>query len=281
LSPATSGVRVVYSDLDGTMVGPGGCFFRREDRSITLDPARVLADLLAADVALVLVSGRTEAQLHEACGIFGADGYVAELGALVGWNLPPNSHGHPRPRGRHVLRGAMPGEYDVIPPALVTALTEQYAGYLELHDPWAGLHEFDVMLRGHVDAPEADAWLAEQGAGWLRLYDNGRISPRETGLRVTDLHVYHLVPDGVDKGAAVAWDLARRGLAPEQAIAIGDSASDLAMATQVGRFHLVENGARTPAVRARAEALGNVVIEDGALGAGWASAIQAALGDKN
>jgi phosphoglycolate phosphatase len=266
------GVRIVYSDLDGTMVGPGGCFFRREDRSVTLDPAQTLAELLLADIALVLVSGRTEAQLHEASGIFGADGYVAELGALVGWD-----RGHPRPRGRHVLRGAMPAEYEVIPPPIVAELSARFSGYLERHDPWADLHEFDVMMRGHVDAAEADAWLAEQGFGWLRLYDNGRISPRETGLRVTDLHVYHLVPDGVDKGAAVAWDLARRGLTPDQAIAIGDSASDLAMAAHVGRFHLVENGARTPAVRAAAEAAGNVVIEDGSLGAGWASAVKAAI----
>ncbi len=268
-SPGSGAVRVVYSDLDGTMVGPRGCFFRQEDEGVTLDPARALADLLTADVALVLVSGRTEGQLHEACGIFGATGYVAELGALVGWD---------RGRGRHVLRGAMPAEFDTVPPEVVTALTSRYAGYLELHDPWAELHEMDVMLRGDVDAAEANAWLAEQGLGWLRLHDNGRITPRPTGLKITDLHVYHLVPDGVDKGAAVAYDLQRRGLRPEQAIAIGDSASDLAMAAEVGRFHLVENGARTPAVRTQALALDNVVIEDASLGAGWASAVRRALG---
>ena len=58
----------------------------------------------------MLVSGRSEAQLLEACGIFGADGYVAELGAMVGWD---------RGRGRHLLRGAMPEEFDAIPGELV------------------------------------------------------------------------------------------------------------------------------------------------------------------
>ena len=235
---------------------------------MSLEPAKALVELLSAEVALVLVSGRTEAQLLEACGIFGADGYVAELGALVGWD---------RGRQRHTLTGAMPEQYDTIPGALVDALITRYAGLLELHDPWAAGHQLDVMLRGAVDAAEANVWLEARGAGWLRLHDNGMIAPRKTSLRATDLHVYHLVPEGVDKGLAVEFDLARRGLGPEQAIAIGDSASDLAMAPRVGQFHLVANGARSAPVRERALALRNIRIEEGAIGAGWAAAVRSAL----
>jgi hypothetical protein len=260
---------VVYTDLDGTMVGPGGCFFRAEDRSVTLDPAQALADLLASEVALVLVSGRTQVQLVEACGIFGADGYVAELGAMVGWD---------RGRQRHMLRGAMPPELAAIPDTLVADFLADHAGRLEFHDPWHAGHELDVMLRGEVDPAEADAWFAARGAGWLRTHDNGLLPPRATPrLQVNELHVYHLVPDGIDKGQAVAYDIARRGLRPENALAIGDSASDLAMAAHVARFHLVANGARSRPVRERAEALPNAFIEDASLGAGWASAVRSSL----
>lgn len=264
-----SGIRVIYTDLDGTMVGPGGCFFRAEDRSVTLDPSRALADLLQSEIALVLVSGRTQVQLREACGIFGAEGYVAELGAVVGWD---------RGRSRQVLRGALPAQFDAIPDTLVAGFLARFADRLEFHDPWHVGHELDVMLRGEIDLAEADAWFAAQGAGWLRMHDNGLLPPRPVGVRVDELHVYHLVPDGIDKGKAVEYDIGRRGLAPEQALAIGDSASDLAMAAHVGRFHLVANGARSAPVRARAQALDNVVIEDEALGAGWASAVRSALG---
>ena len=264
-----SGVQAIYSDLDGTMVGPRGCFFRSEDEAVTLEPARALADLLAARIALVLISGRSEAQLLEASGIFGADGYVAELGAMVGWD---------RGRGRHLLRGAMPEQYDAIPDELVQGMLRRFARRLEFHDPWHLGHELDVMLRGQVDLAEVNGWFAEQGAPWARLHDNGLLPPRPTpGLDIDVLHVYHLVPDGIDKGRAVAYDLARRGLRPEQAIAIGDSASDLVMAPHVGRFHLVSNGARSAPVRALAEATPNVVIEDQALGLGWASAVRSAL----
>ncbi len=252
------------------MVGPRGCFFRHEDGSVDLEPSRALAELLTAQVSLVLVSGRSQPQLVEACGIFGADGYVAELGAVVGWD---------QGRGRQTLRGAMPEHLDAIPTELVDALLVAYAGRLEFHAPWHLGHEFDIMLRGQVDALEVNAWLAEHGAPWLRAHDNGLLPPRPTPrLSVDELHVYHLVPDGIDKGRAVAYDLERRGLRAEQAIAIGDSASDLAMASTVGRFHLVSNGARFAPVRALAEASDNVVIEQGPLGEGWASAVRSALG---
>ncbi len=264
-----SGVRVIYSDLDGTMVGPRGCFLRTEDEAISLEPARALADLLEAGVALVLVSGRSQPQLLEASGIFGADGYIAELGAMVAWD---------RGRGRHLLRGAMPQEYDAIPADLVDGMLHRFARRLEFHDPWHLGHELDVMLRGQADVAEVNAWLAGQGAPWVRLHDNGMLPARPTpGLDIDVLHVYHLVPDGIDKGRAVAYDLARRGLRPEHAVAIGDSASDLVMAPQVGRFHLVSNGARSAPVRALAEATPNVVIEEQALGLGWASAVRSAL----
>jgi hydroxymethylpyrimidine pyrophosphatase-like HAD family hydrolase len=267
------GVRVIYSDVDGTMVGPQGCFFRSEDRDVTLEPASALGDMLKAGIDLVLISGRSEAQLLEACAIFGADGYVAELGAVVGWHAAAGAG-----RKQHLLRGAMPEQFDAIPDELVEGMFGAFARKLEFHAPWHLGHRLDVMVRGQVDVAAVNAWFADQGAAWVRLHDNGLLPPRPTpGLDVDQLHVYHLVPDGIDKGRAVAFDLARRGLTAEQAIAIGDSASDLAMAPHVGRFHLVSNGARSASVRARAQAATNVVIEDTALGLGWASAVRSVL----
>ena len=55
--------------------------------------------------------------------------------------------------------------------------------------------------------------------------------------------VYHLMPRGITKGAAIAWDLERRGLTADDAVAIGDSVSDLDMAPAVGRLWITANGA--------------------------------------
>lgn len=273
--------KIVYTDLDGTMLGPYGNFFAAEDRTPTLAPARALLELHRAGVALVLVSGRTRAQLVEAGSVFGADGFVAELGALVGWD-----HG----MTVEVLPGTMPGEHagrlpmEVMASAgLPEALFERYRGRLQWHAPWHVGHEADAMVRGNVDVAEVDAWLADTGWGWLRLRDNG-VLPRSEwpGLDPGPTHVYHLLPDGISKGAAVGWDLARRGLSPADAVAVGDSASDLGMAPYVGRMWVVANGAAEPhmppLIDAARTAGQDVRVAAEPVGLGWAEAVLDALG---
>lgn len=272
------GIRVVYSDLDGTMVGPGGSFFRTEGGGLTLEPAAVLLRLHEAGIPLVLVSGRTRAQLVEASRIFGADGFIAELGAVIGWDAG---------RSSEVLAGEMPASYAGTPVevmdslAVVPMLLERYAGRLEYHSPWHVGHEVDVMLRGRVDVGEAQHWLAGRGLTWLRLRDNGVLPARRpTTLdpSATPAHVYHLMPAGISKGRAVARDLARRGLTAADALAIGDSASDLDMAAYVERLWLTANGARQPHMRELTAVLDNVRVTREAVGLGWAEAVGDALG---
>lgn len=271
------GVRVVYSDLDGTMVGPGGSFFRTEDAALTLEPARALVELHGAGIALVLVSGRTRPQLLEAGRVFGADGFIAELGAVIGWDGG---------RRCEVLPGEMPPAYEGTPVevmdslGVVTRLLDRYAGRLEYHSPWHLGHEVDVMLRGRVDVAEAESWLADEGLGWLRLRDNGVLpARRSTSLdpAAVPAHVYHLMPAGVSKGRAVAHDLVRRGLGPVDALAIGDSASDLDMAAYVGSLWLTANGARHEHMRELLGVPGNVRVAAGAVGLGWAQAVRSAV----
>ena len=270
-----SGVRVVYTDLDGTMVGPFGCFFRDDDGGLTLEPARALLELLDAGVALVLVSGRTRPQLLEAAALLGADGYVGEMGAVLGWD---------HARQSEVLRGAMPAELSGDPAAVMTeaglpdAMFARWPGRLEHHAPWHEGHVSDLMLRGNVDVDEVHSWLREQGWPWLRLHDNGVLPRREVPGTGEPVHVYHLMPDGIDKGLGVARDLARRGLIAADAAAIGDSRSDLQMAAHVRTFYLVANGAAAPATASAAADVANCRVTDGRLGLGWAEAVRACLG---
>ena len=278
MSTASSSVRIVYSDLDGTMVGPRGSFWLDAARQLTDEPSQALISLHQAGIELVLVSGRTRAQLVEAGRIFGADGFIAELGSVVVWS------GWLEHR---VLPGDMPVSYDGQKPFDVMAtlgvperLFARYPGRLEWHAPWHLGHEVDMMLRGSVDVIEVEAWLAEQGWGWLTLRDNGTLPiTRSTGLAPEGLpaNVYHLMPKGLSKGVAVAWDLKRRGLRAENAIAIGDSLSDLEMAPAVSKLWITANGLANPDVAAAIAARDNVEACDEAVGLGWAQAIRSIL----
>ncbi len=255
---------ILYTDLDGTMLGPRGCFFRSRDHTITLAPAEALAAWLQAGHDLVLVSGRTSAQLVEASLLFGAEGYIGELGSIVSW-------------GHCAARAELPGAGPPADEALVAKLLADFPGRLEFHEPWHLGHEVDVMLRGNVPGPQARAWLDVHDAKHLELRDNGVLPPgRPTGLdpALLPVHVYHLIPRGISKGTAVAWDLRRRGLSAADAIGIGDSRSDLEMAEELGSFFLVANGA----AHIGSELAANVTVTGESQGLGWAQAIRATLG---
>jgi hydroxymethylpyrimidine pyrophosphatase-like HAD family hydrolase len=273
-----SPARIVYTDLDGTMVGPRGSFWHTAGRELTADPAAALLALHRAGALLVLVSGRTFEQVIEAARIFAADGAIAELGATVAWDAG---------RGTHRLRGELPEEFgDRTPMAvmselgIVEELIAEHPGQLEWHAPWHTTHEADALLRGRVDPLAVDAWLAERGAGWLTLKDNGAI-PATSRMTLDDdplpPRVYHLMPRGISKGAAIAWDLERRGLSPADAVAIGDSVSDLDMAPAVGRLWITANGANVDGMTRLIDAVPNVSVTDGAMGEGWTQAVLASL----
>jgi hydroxymethylpyrimidine pyrophosphatase-like HAD family hydrolase len=270
--------RIVYTDLDGTMVGPRGSFWHTAHRELTADPAGTLLDLHRAGVPLVLVSGRTFEQVIEAARIFAADGAIAELGATIAWDAG---------RGLHRLRGELPEEFGDRAPMDVMAelrvverLIDEHPGRLEWHAPWHVTHTADALLRGRVDPLAVDAWLAERGAGWLTLKDNGTI-PVTSRMTLDDAalppRVYHLMPRGISKGAAIAWDLERRGIAPEDAVAIGDSISDLEMAPAVGRLFITANGAVGDDMTDLLAAVPNVTVTDAPMGEGWAQAVRASL----
>jgi hydroxymethylpyrimidine pyrophosphatase-like HAD family hydrolase len=274
--------RIVYTDLDGTMVGPRGSFWHTAGRELTDGPAAALLDLHRAGVALVLVSGRTFEQVVEAARIFAADGAIAELGATISWDGG---------RGVRHLTGEMPAEHAgrtpmevLLEDGVVQRLFEEHAGRLEWHAPWHTTHTTDALLRGHVDPLAVDAWLAQQGLGWLTLKDNGALPATVPAASGTVLdpadgppRIYHLMPRGISKGLAIAWDLERRGIAPADAVAIGDSVSDLEMAPAVGRLWITANGATVDGMAELLAAVPNAVVTDGAVGEGWAEAVRASL----
>jgi hydroxymethylpyrimidine pyrophosphatase-like HAD family hydrolase len=270
--------RIVYTDLDGTMVGPRGSFWHTAGRELTDGPASALLELHRAGIPLVLVSGRTHEQVVEAARIFAADGSIAELGATISWDAG---------RGTHRLAGELPDEHAGRTPMAVMAelgvverLIAEHPGRLEWHAPWHATHQSDALLRGRVDPLAVDAWLAQQGLGWLTLKDNGAIPATSRMSLAPDAlppRVYHLMPRGISKGAAIAWDLERRGLCAEDAVGIGDSASDLEMAPAVGRLWITANGAAVDGMAALLAAVPHAAATEGAMGEGWAQAVRASL----
>lgn len=266
-------VRVVYTDLDGTMMGPGGCFFRNLGGDYTLRPARALVETLRRGVDVVPVSGRSAHQLREDARLLGLRNYIAELGVELVYDL-----GEEVVLNTGVLEGKCGDLYrTIMDSGAVDFLLRTHKGRLEFHTPWSNYRDCTPIFRGLVDLAEVNGVLEERYPG-LELVDNGLIPRNYPGLEVPEVRAYHLVPKGVSKEKAVAEDMKRRGFDRWEAVAVGDSEADLAQSEVVGVFFLVRNGLLgNPHLEPRIAATPNVVVTEGFLNEGWAEALELAV----
>jgi phosphoglycolate phosphatase len=268
-------LRCVYCDLDGTLLGARASFLHDAEGRFSLLGARALEACARADVEVVLYSGRQRATLLRDARTLGLRSYVFEAGAGV--VLDGELHwltGSWQPDGDRNVREQIEASGA---PAL---LLERYAGRLEHFDPFVAGREVSYLMRGEVDAFEADALLQEHGHGELRLLDNGAIADRSDALPgIERPRAYHLIPRDVSKARGVAFHMRVRGYAREECVAVGDSREDLGTAEAVGTFWLVANGlAGDPSLR---DALGpGVRVCEEACGAGVYEAVITELAER-
>jgi len=269
LSERLSGIKVVYTDLDGTMLGRNGSFLHDPDGKATLQPAEALLAARAALVDVVPASGRALRGLQTDARLLGLATVIAEMGAQISYDF-----------GRDVVQNFGETPKPGMPAAImeevgaVKLLLERFAGLLEHHTPWSGWRECTHLFRGKVDPEEADSTLAGNGFGWLTLHDNGRLHGEYMGIPKGAARAYHLIPRGVSKGRAVAIDRERRGFAREDAVAIGDAFADLELAAEVGVFVMVCDAlADDPPLAERARAMDNVLVTDRPQNLGWADTL--------
>ena len=266
----------VYVDLDGTLLGPGGSLFLGGDGKPSLLGARAVEACARADVELCVVTGRKRASMAELARLLGQTTAIFEAGAgvLVDGEV-------------HWLTGEwQPGDASIHAqieasgaPAL---LLEHFAGRLEVHEPWASGRETSHLLRGLVDAAEADALLEQAGFGTLRLLDNGGVHRRSPALAALEqVRAYHLVPRTVSKAAGVAFHQQVRGHARKDTIACGDSREDLQMAPTVGTFWLMANAVEhDPTLRGAVDASdGRVRVSEAGYGGGVYEAVVTTLAE--
>ncbi|MGI8462087.1 MAG: HAD family phosphatase [Solirubrobacterales bacterium] len=264
-------LRCVYTDLDGTLLGFGGSLFRDAEGGFSRAQSMALEALHRAEVEVVVMSGRREAQVLEDSRLMGQTSYIYEAGCAVVID-----------RERTYLTGEMVSDergtvYEkIVADGIPELLFERFPGALEYHSPWHVGRELSHLFRGKVDVVEANALLAEHGHEHLRFLDNGVIGRRMPGIEIT--HAYHLVPGASSKPGAVEFHMRARGYACEECIAIGDSAEDLSVAEVVGHFFVPANGPeRDQGVREAITRHDNVTVTEGTMGDGFYEAVVGTL----
>ncbi len=256
---------VLFCDVDGTLVGRGGSLLADLEGAPELAAAEALVAAQRAGLEIVLVSGRTRAQLFEAKRLLGLRDAIGELGTVLLRDDRTELQWGQAPRDL----GATPAEALERSGALRTVL-DKFAGRIEPHAPWHQGRQGTALLRGQVDPAEVGARLESDGFGWVQLKDNGRLRGAYPHLGDGETHAYHLLPAGVSKAATAAAYLAARELGAGNAAAVGDGPADLEIADAVGAMFLVANGAWA----ARRDVGREVIVTESSAGRGFAEVVR-------
>lgn len=269
---------MVYSDVDGTLLGPRGCLFLSADYEQTLVPAKAVLACLRHNLDVVLISGRRREQLHGDARILGFQSWIAELGCQLVYRA-----------GEVVVLNV--GDFELTAPTVwqtirdsgaPQVLLESFPRRLEYHTPWSEGRECSHVFRGFVSVDGVNSLLAEKGFHSLRFVDNGRIHRTSTGLSLDlpELRAYHLLPREAGKARAVRKDRGIRRIPKETTIAIGDAETDLELADEVDMLFLVRNalGGATE-LEDKIKRYPNVYVTEHAMGLGWAEVIALVTGE--
>lgn len=268
-------LRVVYVDLDGTLLGRMGSLLHDHEGNFSLMAVKALQACDRAGVEVVIKSGRRKAQVLSAARLMGQRSYICEVGALLVdgdeevWLSGPYMPSLRRTIFEQIEEQGAPG-----------LLLSHYRGRLEHHSPWHLNRDVSHLFRGEVDVDEANSVLSEAGHSELKLIDNGATGRRSSSLKVDQVRIYHLLPKDASKKRAVEAHQRRRAFSPEQCIAVGDSPEDLAVADMVGRFFLVANAVEgEPEIMQLAASKPNVQVTDGKMGEGFYEAVVRTLAE--
>lgn len=233
---------VIYTDLDGTLLGEDGSLLRTYSGELTSLAAESIVALLLSGGRLVFVSGRNELQLFEAARLLSFHDFIAEIGSVIYFD-----------RGREIEnlnKELIPEEakkFDTLIDFfkfhnIPEKITEAFPGLIEPHEPWTANRKHSFLFRGYAasgeieDIPqEVKLFLKKEGFGWLNLIDNGTVRRTGSLKKVGAIpRAYHLAPEGISKASAAKIHSQR--FKGAKIYAMGDSAADLQMVEFADRF---------------------------------------------
>ncbi len=158
-------VKVIYTDVDGTLLGPDGSLFATTKGRPSLYPAKALIELKEHDVDVVMISGRSKRQLFGDARILGLRNYIAELGCQIVHDLGEKVYLNAP--NINVELGSLFQRIEESEAPLI--LMDNYRGYLEYHTPWSKGRACTHVFRGSINTEEANTFLLKNGFDWLHI----------------------------------------------------------------------------------------------------------------
>jgi len=233
----TDKIKVVYTDLDSTLLNDKGCIIQDAQEEYFFDALKQIQKCLQRGIDIVMVSGRGGFQLKYNAQLLNLKNYIAELGSELIYDL-----------GKEVYTTFNKEEYSYHFPLLgedfkkvVEVLKREFPSKIECKPEWNKNRSTNIVMVGEVDTGKANLILEKNGFSGAILANNGPTSLFSTGLEIKKHYILNLMPKGVDKSTGVKLDKKIRDFKKEECIALGDSVEDLKMADEVELFFLMNN----------------------------------------
>jgi Cof subfamily protein (haloacid dehalogenase superfamily) len=272
------GIRLVASDLDGTLLLP--------DETVSERTRAALAAAREAGITVVLVSGRPPRSLGPIAGRIGVGGIAICANGAVIWDLDTGTMVDSAPLAGELATRLVHGLREAIPGALFAVELE---GSFGREAGWS-----DGLVAAPPDVLEADALELITGPVTKLLVRHPTMEFAEVAERArrvvgddavvtwAGLRLVEISAAGVTKASALERLCRRLGIAANEVVAVGDMPNDLAMLAWAGTAVAVANADRSVLQAADEVTASNtddgvalllerlVAARDGRGGTGWA-----------
>ncbi len=164
-----SDLKVIYSDLDGTLFNDRGCIIKDSRDKYYFKAINLLEKINENGWDLVLVSGRNKYQLRYNAQMIGVKNYIAELGSELVYDLGKDVH-VTFDNGKENFDITYEGK-DLI--RIMKLLMTEFPEKIESRMEWSRYRSFNALFFGEIDLDKANKLLETEGYGSLVLVDNG------------------------------------------------------------------------------------------------------------
>ncbi len=264
-------LKVIYSDLDGTLLNDKGCLIKDVEGKFFFDVVKLFKRISENNWDIVLASGRNKLQLKYNAMLLGVRNYIPELGCEMVYDFGEKVY--PTFDVSKYKYEIGKGGKDLI--KIIDIFKNEFPGKIDSHIDWSMERTYNALFFGDIDLEKANNLLFENGYEGLSLVDNGYSNLVNLKLNVNHLRIYNLVPKGVDKSVAIKLDKKIRDLNSLDCIALGDSVEDLKMAKEVSYFFLMKDSIdKDPKIIDSVKNYDNVFITSKYMNRGWAEVIK-------
>ncbi|MBM3700137.1 MAG: HAD family phosphatase [Actinobacteria bacterium] len=264
-------LRVIYTDLDGTLLNDRGCLIKDNENSFFTDSIDLIHKAEKKGWDTVIVSGRSRDQLRTSAMLMGLKNYISELGCEIVYNLGKEVHAtfDTGSFNYEITKGGK----DLV--KIIKILKEAFPGKIESRIEWSLNRSYNALFVGEIDIDMANEMLNNNGYGGLILANNGFSKMFDAGLDVNNLIIYNLMPSGVDKSTGIRADKKTRRINSGNCIALGDSAEDIKMAKEVSAFFLMRDSLeKNPQIQDLIKNYDNIYITEEKMNRGWVEVIK-------